>query len=67
MTKYSRVLKYSHRVEIFPVRGHLVVDWKNFFGQHNYIVAEDLEDLDILATELVQAINNYKRKKLMHK
>ena len=67
MTKESRVLKYSHRVSIGEANNHLVVEWKNFFGQYNQLIAEDIEDLDILIVELAQAIYNYRESKAKKK
>lgn len=64
-----RINKFNHKVDISPIsdKGGIYVSWKGFKDRHDYIVAEDLEDLDILITELSQAVYNYKRKQLMHR
>lgn len=63
----SRVEKFDHKVEVRTLPdGSLIADWNGYKGRHDYIIAESLEDLDILVTELTQAVNNYKRKKLIY-
>lgn len=67
--KVSRVNKYDHKVRIqkVPECNQLIVFWDGFKGRHDYLLAEDLEYLDILVTELSQAVYNYKRKKILFK
>lgn len=65
--KQSRVEHYDHQVSICPTGNdkELYVSWKGHQDRHCYLMAESLEDLDILVTEMGQALNNYRRKKLL--
>ena len=65
--KYSRVAHYDHQVTINSTgkENELYVYWKGYKDRHCYLMAESIEDLDILITELNQALNNYRRKKIM--
>ena len=65
----SRIQKFDHKVEIMPLSEgkSLMVNWQGFQGRHDYFMAESLEDLDILVTELSQAMHNFKRKQLIYR
>lgn len=54
----------EHKVEITHASGDkdLIVTWNGFKCRHDYIVAENIDDLDLLVTELSQAVYNYRRK-----
>ena len=67
--KELRASKFDHKVRILSPtsKGEYIVQWDGYEGRHDYLMAESLEDLDILITELSQAIYNYKRKKLIYK
>lgn len=60
----SRVEKYDHHVNLSMTgeEKELYVSWNGFRGRHGYFMAESVEDLDILLTEMCQALNNYKIK-----
>ena len=64
----SKTIK-EHKVEITHASGgeDLIVTWNGFGGRHDYIMAENIDDLDLLATELSQAVYNYKRKRIIFK
>lgn len=67
MKKCSRVEQFDHHVSITPINDskELYVYWKGHKDRHGYLIAKDIEDLDILVTEMSQAVNNYKRKKVL--
>jgi hypothetical protein len=65
--KYSRVAQFDHNVSITPISdtNELYVYWKGHKERHGYLIAANIEDLDILITEMGQALNNYRRKKIL--
>ena len=65
--KESRVAKFNHNVSINRIYDskELYVYWKGHKNRHGYLIAADIEDLDILITEMGQALNNFKRKEIL--
>ena len=63
-----RIKKFRHNVGIQTLSDRsLMVSWDGYKGRHDYLMAQNLEDLDILVTEILQALHNYKRKVLIYK
>lgn len=63
----SKQLEYDHKVKITLMSNNtsLFVEWQGLKGRHDYIIAENLLDLDILISELEMAKNNFVRKKII--
>jgi len=57
-------LKVVHNVKLHPTDNCIYIDWDGFDGRHDYMVARDFDDLDLLTTELIQAVQNYKIRQL---
>ena len=61
-------LKVVHNVKLHPMGNYIYIGWDGFNGRHDYLMVKDFDDLDLLITELVQAMQNYKLKQtISHK
>lgn len=61
-----RILKFDHKVKISSTTsGPLFIEWNGFQGRHDYFMTQNIEDLDILISELEMAKTNYVRKRVI--
>ena len=58
-------LKVVHNVKLHPMGNYIYIGWDGFNGRHDYMMVKDFDDLDLLITELVQAMQNYKLKQII--
>ena len=55
-------LKVIHNVKLHPMGNYIYIEWDGFNGRHDYMMVKDFDDLDLLTTEIIQAMRNYKLK-----
>lgn len=58
-------LKVVHNVRLYPMGNYIYIGWDGFNNRHDYMMVRDFRDLDILLTEITQAVQNYKHKHIV--
>lgn len=57
-------LKVVHNVRLHPTDDCIYIEWDGFNDRHDYMMVRDFDDLDLLTTELIQAVLNYRINKI---
>ena len=58
-------LKVVHNVRLHPMGDYIYIGWDGFNNRHDYMMVRDFDDLDLLTTEIIQAVQNYKLKHIV--
>ena len=63
--KTSKARVFEHNVEVSPIgkSDALYIEWQGGLDKHNYLIAKDWDDFNLLVSEFCNVLENHRHNK----